>query len=63
MEAEELFRKIRRYKAYFGEQGGVTVSGGEALLQPEFVTELFRSAMPMASTPAWIPADACWTSG
>ena len=42
MEAEELFRKIRRYKAYFGEQGGVTVSGGEALLQPEFVTELFR---------------------
>ena len=42
MEAEELFRKIRRYKTYFGETGGVTVSGGEALMQPEFVTELFR---------------------
>ena len=41
MEAEELFRKIRRYKTYFGETGGVTVSGGEALMQPEFVTELF----------------------
>lgn len=26
MEAEELFRKIRRYKTYFGETGGVTVS-------------------------------------
>lgn len=41
MSAQELFQKIRRYKPYFGEEGGVTVSGGEALLQPEFVRELF----------------------
>lgn len=38
----ELLEKIRRYKTYFGSDGGVTVSGGEPLLQSEFVTELFR---------------------
>lgn len=41
MDAETLFQKIQRYKPYFGTEGGVTVSGGEPLLQAEFVTELF----------------------
>ena len=39
---EELISKIVRYKSYFGKEGGVTVSGGEPLLQAEFVTELFK---------------------
>ncbi len=39
--AEEVFSKIRRYKSYFGKDGGVTVSGGEPLLQAKFVKELF----------------------
>lgn len=40
--AEDIFQKVLRYKAYFGDTGGITVSGGEPLIQAEFVTELFR---------------------
>lgn len=39
----ELMRLIRRYRPYFGKEGGVTVSGGEPLVQAGFVTELFRA--------------------
>lgn len=40
--AEELCATIQRYRTYFGENGGVTVSGGEPLMQAEFIAELFR---------------------
>lgn len=39
IDAESLVRKISRYKTYFGENGGVTFSGGEPLLQAEFLLE------------------------
>ena len=39
---KELADKIERYRTYFGKEGGVTVSGGEPLLQAKFVKELFR---------------------
>ena len=39
--AEELIRRIVRFREYFGADGGVTVSGGEPLLQATFVRELF----------------------
>lgn len=39
---EELVSKIDRYRSYILKDGGVTVSGGEALMQWKFVTELFR---------------------
>ena len=41
MSAEEIVAKAKRYKEYFGKDGGITVSGGEPLLQAEFVTEIF----------------------
>jgi pyruvate formate lyase activating enzyme len=40
--AEELVKKALRFKEYFGEEGGVTVSGGEPLLQSDFVKEIFE---------------------
>ena len=42
--AEEIFRQVWRYRPYWKRTGGITVSGGEPLLQLEFVTELFRLA-------------------
>ncbi|MBO5561729.1 MAG: pyruvate formate lyase-activating protein [Firmicutes bacterium] len=44
MTAEELIKKALRYKNYWGEDGGLTVSGGEPLLQTDFLIELFKLA-------------------
>lgn len=41
---EELLKKAVRYRAYWGEEGGITVTGGEPLLQIDFLLELFRKA-------------------
>lgn len=38
----ELVKKISKYKTYFGEDGGVTFSGGEPLNQPEFLLEALK---------------------
>lgn len=38
----ELVAKACRYREYFGAEGGITVSGGEPLLQAGFVHDLFR---------------------
>lgn len=40
--AEELVQKIARFKTYFGQHGGVTFSGGEPLLQPDFLTKCLK---------------------
>lgn len=39
--AQEVLERCVRCKAYFGKDGGITVSGGEPLLQAEFVKEIF----------------------
>lgn len=40
-EPAEVAMRVLKYKNYFGDKGGITVSGGEPLLQAEFITELF----------------------
>lgn len=37
--SEEVLKLFNKYKIYYGESGGVTFSGGEPLLQSEFVLE------------------------
>lgn len=39
--AEEVVQKVLRFKDYFGKDGGITLSGGEPLLQADFAREIF----------------------
>jgi len=39
--SDEIVSKALRYREYFGEEGGITLSGGEPLLQSEFAYEVF----------------------
>jgi pyruvate formate lyase activating enzyme len=41
---KEVLARALRYRDYWGEKGGITVSGGEPLLQPDFTGELFEMA-------------------
>ncbi|MCL2755824.1 MAG: pyruvate formate-lyase-activating protein [Firmicutes bacterium] len=44
LSADELMSDILKYKSYFKHSnGGITLSGGEPLIQKQFATELFRS--------------------
>ena len=42
--AEEIIKKALRFREYFGEEGGITLSGGEPLLQAKFAAEVFALA-------------------
>lgn len=44
MSAREILDSAERYRRYWGDEGGITVSGGEALLQTDFLIELFEMA-------------------
>lgn len=41
---EDALKQALKYKSYWKKGGGITVSGGEPLLQIDFLTELFRLA-------------------
>ena len=42
--ADELLKKALRFKPYWKNGGGITVSGGEPLLQIDFLLDLFKKA-------------------
>ena len=44
MDADALLDQAERYRSYWGPEGGITVSGGEALLQIDFLLDLFTRA-------------------
>lgn len=41
---KDVLARALRYRDYWGEKGGITLSGGEPLLQAEFAAELFELA-------------------
>lgn len=42
--ADQLLDAAERYRSYWGSEGGITVSGGEPLLQIDFLLDLFQKA-------------------
>lgn len=42
--ADDLLQQALRYKPYWKKDGGITVSGGEPLLQLDFLLEMFKKA-------------------
>lgn len=42
--AESILEQALKYRTYWGKKGGITVSGGEPLLQMDFLIELFSRA-------------------
>ncbi len=42
--ASEIVKKAERYKPYFSDKGGITFSGGEPLLQPQFLIDCLKES-------------------
>ena len=58
--AEEISDEIVKYKNYFGKRGGLTVSGGEPLLQLDFLIELFEIMKQKGISTAIDTSGACY---
>ncbi len=40
---DDIIKKAINYREYFGADGGITLSGGEPLMQADFATQLFKA--------------------
>ncbi len=58
--AEEISEEIVKYKNYFGKRGGLTVSGGEPLLQLDFLIDLFEIMKQKGISTAIDTSGACY---
>lgn len=61
--ADEVLARALRYRAYWGREGGITVSGGEPMAQAEFVAELFEKAKSAGVGTCLDTAAACYRDG
>ena len=64
--ADKLFSHVYRYKSYWNKKGqpngGITVSGGEPLLQIDFVTEFFKKAKDVQTIISYRWQNGCQTT-
>lgn len=44
MSVDEVMQSVLQDKAFYGERGGLTVSGGEPMVHPDFTLELLKAA-------------------
>ena len=61
--AEDVAREVLKYKSYFADRGGVTVSGGEPLLQLDFVLELFALLKAKGVNTCLDTSGICYSAG
>lgn len=56
--AEEILEAYKKNEVFY-KNGGITATGGEPLMQLDFLTELFRRQKNRASIPVWTPQGSC----
>lgn len=52
LSSKDIAARLRRNLPYYEGGGGVTISGGEPMLQPHFVASVFKEAHRMGITTA-----------
>ncbi|MDY4976659.1 MAG: pyruvate formate-lyase-activating protein [Clostridia bacterium] len=58
----EVLTRLLHYREYFGDEGGVTLSGGEPLLQSEFAAELFYLCKQQGISTVLDTSGCLWSS-
>lgn len=63
IDSEEVVKKVLRFNSYFGSEGGVTLSGGEPMLQPEFAATILKGCKEyglhtVVDTSGWVDISA-----